>query len=123
MTESIRPPRPHLWKSGPDPLDHAQYYAWLKHKSQAAYRKEQHNMTFADWQAIWNVDDNWNRRGNRSCDVVLTRRDKTQPWSRENCFVKNRQHHRSESAALTQTGKRYKTSKEPKKRKIKIIYR
>lgn len=106
-----RPPRPHLWKSGPDPLDHEQYYAWLKHKSQAAYRRELHELSFADWQAIWNVDDLWTQRGNRSCSVVLTRHDKTLPWNVSNCYVKNRQEHRSDSAIESLTGMTYKKHK------------
>jgi hypothetical protein len=128
-TANKRPTRPHLWISGPDPLRHDQYYAWLKHKSQAAYRKEAHELTFEQWLAIWTVDDRWNQRGNYSNSIVLTRRDKTQPWSVSNCYVKNRQEHRSESATATQTGMTYKPRlnpkppKEPKKRLIKIIYR
>lgn len=103
-----RPPRPHLWISGPDPLTHDQYYAWLKHKSQAAYRKEAHELSFEDWLSIWNVDDRWAQRGNHSCSVVLTRYDKTLPWSLYNCYVKNRQQHRSESAVESLTGMTYK---------------
>ena len=124
-----RPVRPHLWISGPDPLTHDQYYAWLKHKSQAAYRKEAHELSFEEWLSIWTVDDRWNQRGNYSHSIVLTRHDKTQPWSMANCYIKNRQQHRSESATETQTGQTYKPRKnarqpkEPKPQLIKVKYR
>jgi len=41
-----RGPYPQNWCTGPDPRRHAQYYAWLKHKSQAHYRGELHELTW-----------------------------------------------------------------------------
>ena len=104
-------PRPHQWKSGPDPLAHDQYYAWLKHRSQAMYRKEAHELTFEQWQTIWNTDDNWSKRGNRSESVVLTRYDKEQPWNVDNCHIKNRKQHRADSAFENHIGRTYRPRK------------
>jgi hypothetical protein len=121
-----RPSRPHDWKSGPDPVAHAQYYAWLKHRSQAWYRKEGHDLTFEQWQTIWNTDNNWIRRGNHSSGVVLTRYDREQSWNVDNCYIKNRKEHRAEAASETHLGKTYRprvNSVGVKVRKLKIIHR
>ena len=119
-----RPSRPHLWKSGPDLIAHAQYYAWLKHRSQAWYRKEGHELTFEQWQTFWNINDNWNKRGNRSYNVVLTRFDSREPWRIDNCYIKDRLTHRAQAASDTHLGKTYQPRQsEPKKQLIKIKHR
>jgi hypothetical protein len=100
--------RPHLWISGPDPVAHAQYNAWLKHKSQAAYRGEPHRLEFSDWQYFWNQDDNWLNRGRKNSDLVLTRRDHSAAWSRENCHIMSRGEHLVKMSSLKR-GTKYRT--------------
>jgi hypothetical protein len=94
MYAPIGPTRhyPHKWYSGPDYQDHQKYYAWLKHRSQASFRNEQHDLTWLDWLAFW-PDDVWIQRGRRSHEVVLTRRDHQGSWSRDNCHIITRGEH------------------------------
>lgn len=75
-------PRPHLWKSGPDPAAHAQYEAWNQARTQARFRGEAWNMSWPDWQVFWT--DRWHLRGRTSNCSMITRRDSGQAWSLEN---------------------------------------
>jgi hypothetical protein len=47
---------PETWISGPDPIEHEKYYAWLKHRAQAKFRNEEHTLTWEDWQTLWPTD-------------------------------------------------------------------
>jgi hypothetical protein len=81
---------PDKWLSGPDYLDHEKYYAWLKHRSQAYYRGEEHEITWPYWQSLW-PNDVWYQRGKRKEDLCLTRIDPEKPWSDLNCEIITRQ--------------------------------
>lgn len=76
--------KPGTWKVGPDPRMHDQYIAWLKHKSQAAYRGEAHELTFEQWQTLWNDNFAWENRGRDNLCVNLVRQDKEKGWSWDN---------------------------------------
>jgi hypothetical protein len=78
---------PHNWVSGPDLLTHDIYYAWLKHKAQAAYRKEPHSLTWDDWQTIWSNPIDFENRGRRPEDLTLTRIDDDGAWTLANVEV------------------------------------
>ena len=80
---------PDTWKSGPDYLDHQKYYAWLKHKAQAAYRGESYELDWPDWQTIWK-GDLWHSRGRGNYDLALTRIDSKKPWCMKNCELVTR---------------------------------
>jgi len=82
-----RKPRPNTWLSGPDPLTHEKYYAWLKHKSQANYRGEAHELTIEQWLEIWKNDEQFLNRGKQSDNWVLTRIDTDGAWSVSNCEI------------------------------------
>lgn len=75
-------PRPHLWKH-PGDRAHAQGIAFLRMRCQARYRKEPWDLSFEDFQTLW--DGHWTARGRGSTDYCLTRKDRTQPWSLANC--------------------------------------
>ena len=77
---------PENWVTGPDPILHDMYYAWLKHRSQAQYRGEQHNLTWSQWQNIWPLDI-WLQRGRAQDSLVLARIDHLGPWDIDNCYV------------------------------------
>lgn len=77
---------PQYWKSGPDYLDHQKYYAWLKHKAQAAYRGEEYSLTWRQWQKIW-TNELWDQRGRAIDDVCLTRIDPEKSWNYKNCEI------------------------------------
>ena len=79
-----RGPQPHNWCSGPDPRRHDQYYAWLKHKSQADYRGEPHELTFEEWETIWNTDYAWENRGRENLSINLCRKDREKGWHLDN---------------------------------------
>jgi hypothetical protein len=72
-------PRPHTWKSGPDPVRHHQYHCWLRARAQANYRREPWQLTYHDWVTIWG--DNWHRRGRSGESLQASRIDVDQPWS------------------------------------------
>lgn len=83
---------PNRWKTGPDPVTRDKYYAFLKHKSQAAYRGEDHSLTWEQWQDYWS-DDHWLRRGKLIDDLVLGRVDWREGWHRDNCKIMTRGEH------------------------------
>lgn len=77
---------PDKWLSGPDPLHHQQYYAWLKHRSQAWYRGEEHFLTWQDWLEFW-PPEVWHQRGRKGPDLCLTRIDPELAWEKSNCEI------------------------------------
>jgi hypothetical protein len=81
---------PDNWISGPDPLQHDMYYAWSKHKSQAAYRRESHDLTWEDWQNIWANPVDFQNRGRKPEDLTLTRIDDDGAWTRDNVVIMTR---------------------------------
>lgn len=84
-----RPVVPENWITGADPLRREKYYAWLKHKSQASYRNEEHNITWEQWEDMWD-DDTWFKRGRGSEDLCLGRLDLSEGWSIENTEITKR---------------------------------
>jgi hypothetical protein len=85
--------RPGNWCTGPDPRRHEQYYAWLKHRSQADYRNEPHELTFDQWEQLWNTDYAWENRGRCVDCVNLTRYDTEKGWSIDNVYMRSRKEH------------------------------
>ena len=81
---------PDNWLSGPDLLTHDMYYAWSKHKAQAAYRKEPHSLSWADWQTIWANPIDYQNRGRKPEDLTLTRIDDDGAWTMSNVEVMTR---------------------------------
>lgn len=82
---------PEVWITGPDPLTREKYYAFLKHRAQARFRKEPYDLDWDDWQAFWD-DDNFLKRGRGKDDYCLTRTNLREAWSVSNCYVATRQH-------------------------------
>lgn len=83
--------RPHVWKSGPNPDQHRRYLAFVQQRNQARWRGEVWQLTFEQWLALWG--DRFDRRGRRTWDLCLTRRDYHQPWTLDNAEVITRQQH------------------------------
>lgn len=81
---------PHNWISGPDILTHEMYYAWQKHKAQANFRKEAHDLTWEDWLEIWHKPSEFLSRGRQPEDLTLTREDPMGAWTLSNCIVVTR---------------------------------
>lgn len=101
-------PRPNVWKAGPDPRRHEQYTAWLKHRSQAAFRGESYELTFEQWETLWNTDWAWENRGRTPQSVNLTRIDKERGWYMANVVIITRIEYLREMAK-SRTGTKYKT--------------
>jgi len=68
------------------------YYAWLKHKSQAAYKSEAYFLTWEDWQQLW-PNELWFKRGRKIDDLCLTRPTFEGPWSMQTVEVTTRRKH------------------------------
>lgn len=84
--------RPHHWNSGPEPMQHDKYYAWLKHRAQANHRNEAHELTWDQWQGLW-PDNLFVQRGRQRNSLSLSRVDYEGAWSIDNCEVIVRYEH------------------------------
>lgn len=100
-----RGPRPQTWMSGPDPMRHDQYTAWMRARAQANFREEGWQMTFEEFETLWNENGNWHQRGRGADDLLMTRRDPSKPWSRDNCYIELRKLH-LKRYGLLKTGKK-----------------
>jgi hypothetical protein len=81
-----RPVDANSWSTGPDPITHDKYYAWLKHRSQARYRGEDYELTWEDWQTLW-TNELWSQRGKSNESVCLARKDFTEGWDPANVEI------------------------------------
>jgi hypothetical protein len=77
---------PEMWVSGPDPIVHDKYYAWLKHRAQARYRGEPYELTWEDWQAIWPTEL-FLQRGRSAEQLCLVQIDPDLGWIPSNVQV------------------------------------
>lgn len=95
---------PHVWKSGPDPVRHAQFTAWHRARAQAHYRGEEWEITFEEYADFWTQSGVWHQRG-RTCECVLMSRvDPEKPWRIDNLFITTRREHLSRKARLQHQG-------------------
>jgi len=88
---SLPGPRPHCWKSGPDPIEHKKYLNWLQQKTQANFRKEKWEVDFETWKDIWGED--WHNKGRASDNLRMTRIDDRGAWCRDNIEILTRKEH------------------------------
>lgn len=68
------------------------YYAFLKHRSQAVYRKEPYALSWNDWQQLW-PDDKFVQRGKQGDSLCIVRKDYDEEWSMANCEVITKTQH------------------------------
>ena len=83
---------PNKWVTGPDIQQREKYYAWLKHRAQAQFRKETYLLTWDDWQSLW-PNELFEQRGRRNTDLCLSRKDYRKAWELNNCMVCSRVEH------------------------------
>lgn len=83
---------PDAWLTGPDITRRDKYYAYLKHKAQANFRKELYLLTWEDWEYMW-TDAKWDKRGRKIEDLCLTRLDFFGAWSVDNVTICSRREH------------------------------
>lgn len=86
-----RGPRPDLWKSGPDPVEHRKYLNWLQQRAQANHRQETWLLDFETWKAIWG--EAWHNKGRGSDNFCMTRQDPQGAWEENNVEIITRRDH------------------------------
>ena len=67
------------------------YYAFIKHRSQANYRKEAYELDFETWLAIW--EGRQDQRGKQKDCLLMTRIDMTEGWTKRNTIIQVRSEH------------------------------
>lgn len=82
-------PKQENWGSEQVIIERDRYYAYLKHKAQAKYRGENHELTAEQWCELWTMD-RWLCRGRGKNDLCLSRVDLDLGWTFNNCTVKER---------------------------------
>ena len=80
---------PKQWVTGPDPLTHEKYYAFLKHRAQRKYRNEDYKLSWEDWQQVW-PDTLFLKRGRGADDLCLMLVDLAGAWELNNVSVVSR---------------------------------
>lgn len=83
---------PDSWCTGPDPVRHDKYYAYLKHRSQAKYRKETHSLTWEQWETLW-PNDLWSQRGRSADSLCLQQIETGEGWHISNVEIVTRRQH------------------------------
>lgn len=94
---------PEYWISGPDVVEHDKYYAYLKHKAQAKFRGEYHDLTWEQWQELWPTDL-FLKRGRGVDDLCLSQIDPELGWTRNNLEVITRRLQLQRSGKMRKDG-------------------
>ena len=91
-----RGPRPDMWITGPDLIEHKQYRAFIQHRNQSRWRKEDWQLTFSNYKMLW--EGHWHLRGRVKGSECLTRTNYELPWELGNVEVVSRQTHAERQA-------------------------
>lgn len=83
---------PHRWKTGPCERTHNQYEVYAQQLNQAKWRKEEWDLSFEDWLALWEPRWDTGRGRTRDC-YCLVRKDYGLPWNKHNIELITRQEH------------------------------
>jgi hypothetical protein len=81
-------PRPQTWRSGPDPVRHAQFQACSQARAQARFRGEAWELTPEEWCTAWGAS--WHLRGRHNHSWYLVRTNWHLPWRADNIGLVNR---------------------------------
>lgn len=65
--------------------------AWLVHRAQARYRKEEYELTWEQYVEAWG--DQFDNKGRHPWNMTMIRRDPDQPWRLGNVEIINRRQH------------------------------
>ena len=68
------------------------YYAWLGHRAQCRFRKEEYNLDWSDWDALW-TNDKFSLRGRNINSYCMIRIDPGDTWNRNNVLIVTRAEH------------------------------
>jgi|TARA_B110000977_G_scaffold194615_1_gene271559 hypothetical protein len=77
------------WCSDSAIIERDTYYGFLKHRSQAKYRSEEHTLTVANWTDLW-TEENWLRRGKTRHSLCLMQIDPEAGWHINNVKIVER---------------------------------
>lgn len=86
---SGRTKNPETWVTGTDPLRREKYYAFLKHRAQAKFRKENYTLTWEQWETLW-TDQLFLKRGRKRDDYCLMMLNINNGWTQDNVQVVTR---------------------------------
>ena len=78
---------PETWITGPCPYRRDKYYAWLKHRSQAKYRKEAYDLTWEQFEMLWFIEEDWNNRGKQATNICMSMIDSNLGWTVSNIEI------------------------------------
>lgn len=84
---------PHMWKSGPDPVDHKLFNACQRARAQAWFRGEDWEITEQEYIDLWRTDDRYLKKGRHNSDLCMTRRDPFGAWTIDNVQIISRLEH------------------------------
>lgn len=82
---TLRGPKPHRWLVGPDPERHKLYEPYLRQKAQAMFRGELWDLTFEQWEKIW--DGKFHLRGRGADDLCMMMDDPDLGWTETNAII------------------------------------
>jgi hypothetical protein len=82
-------PKPEHWETDEARIKFDMKYAWMKHKAQAKYRKEEYTLTLEDWFELWTIET-FLKRGRTADSYCLYMDDFTLGWHRDNVIVGER---------------------------------
>jgi len=107
---------PHVWKSGPDPVDHTLYVQCQRARAQANFRNEDWQITEQEFINIWRIDDRYKLRGRGLNSLCMIRVDIDLPWTIDNVEIISRVEHlktcNKEKLATTNWGKGRRRARE-----------
>jgi hypothetical protein len=96
MTMARNELRPHLWKSGPDPVRHHLREQCQRRRAQAWYRGEQWIITEEQFIELWLKDDRYLLKGRANHNLCMTRQDPDLDWSLDNVvFITRAEHYQN----------------------------
>lgn len=101
--------RPYLWKVQGE-IPHQQYLCWLQMRAQASYRKESFELTFEQYQQLW--QGKWDQKGRGTDQYCLTRDDPDGPWTTDNTRCIKRVEHLRRQKLLKERKRQWQTSNE-----------
>ena len=109
-------PRPGMWVTGLDPVEHKKYRVFIQQRNQANFRKEEWTMTFAEWKSVWDQSGQWENRGRTKDTFCMTRLDVEKPWTVDNAIIVTRHDHARRQGGFRVMGYRSPARQELKDR-------
>ena len=89
MSASKGKSNPNKWKWGPAKDLRDKNTAFLKMRCQATYRNEVFNLTFQDFDKIWD-DNSWAKKGPKGWNLIMSRIDPFKSWNKNNVHILSR---------------------------------